>query len=230
VNVPNWANTDIIDAADLVQRSAFPDAVADDIPVARKLVAVFGSGSSRGSAATVVGAESIDSCSSTSAAAEPGAPQAKIIDGKAVTPVEHYTITATFGEVGSWARYHTGLDFAAPIGTPVRAALAGTISHVGFGGAAGSWAGDYVTIKHAGGTSTLYAHMSATYVAEGQLVMTGERIGAIGITGRSFGPHLHFETYPEGVQPGDIYRAIDPARWLAGRGVQESITTQGSAG
>lgn len=71
----------------------------------------------------------------------------------------------------------TGLDFAAPIGTPVRAALAGTVTHAGYCGAAGSWAGDYVTIRHADGTSTLYAHMSATYVVEWQSVMTGQRIG-----------------------------------------------------
>lgn len=87
-----------------------------------------------------------------------------------------------------------------------------------------------MAIKHADGTSTLYAHMSATNVAEGKSVMTGERIGAIGVSGRSFGPHLHFETYPSGDQPGQIYRATDPARWLAERGPRVDGARFGSAG
>jgi murein DD-endopeptidase MepM/ murein hydrolase activator NlpD len=138
--------------------------------------------------------------------------------GKAVTPVEHYTISARFGQVGSWARYHTGLDFAAPIGTPVRAALAGVVTHSGYGTAA-AWAGDYVTIRHFDGTSTLYAHMARHDVRQGQAVTTGLQVGVIGMTGRSFGPHLHFEAYPRGVPPGQIYQAIDPAAWLRARSV-----------
>jgi hypothetical protein len=74
--------------------------------------------------------------------------------GRAVSPVEHYTISARFGQVGSWARYHTGLDFGAPIGTPVRAALAGVVTHAGYGSDA-RWAGDYVTVRHSDATSTL---------------------------------------------------------------------------
>lgn len=136
--------------------------------------------------------------------------------GRAVTPVEHYRITARFGQVGLWARYHTGLDFAAPIGTPVRAALGGVVTHAGYGRA--SWAGKYITLRRPDGTSTLYAHLSATTVMAGESVRTGERIGAIGVTGRSFGPHLHFEVYPRGITPGNIYQAVDPARWLARRG------------
>ncbi|QDP98588.1 M23 family metallopeptidase [Microlunatus elymi] len=139
--------------------------------------------------------------------------------GTAVTPVEHYTLSATFGQVGSWARYHTGLDFAAPIGTEVRAAEAGIITHAGYGNAT-TWAGQYITIKHADDTSTLYAHLSRIDVHQSQSVATGKPIGAVGVTGRSFGPHLHFEVYPEGVSPGDIYRAVDPKEWLERRGVQ----------
>ncbi|WP_188897512.1 M23 family metallopeptidase [Microlunatus endophyticus] len=210
-DVRNWPNLDIIDAADQVQRSAFPDAVADDIPLARQLVAKFDAGKGK-SVASLPNAElTTATCGGTTT---PQQMAQTVAIGKAVTPVEQYTITATFGEVGSWARYHTGLDFAAPIGTPVRAALSGTVTHAGFGGAAASWAGDYVTIKHADGTSTLYAHMSAIFVVSGQAVSTADRIGSIGVTGRSFGPHLHFEAYPKGVQPGAIYRATDPAKWL----------------
>jgi len=223
-DVRNWPNLDIIDAADQVQRSAFPDAVADDIPLARQLVAKFDAGEGKSVASLAKAEPTTTTCGSTTT---PQPAAQAVAAGKAVTPVEHYTITATFGEVGSWARYHTGLDFAAPIGTPVRAALAGTVTHAGFGGPAGSWAGDYVTIKHADGTSTLYAHMSATFVVSGQAVSTADRIGSIGVTGRSFGPHLHFEAYPKGVQPGDIYRATDPARWLSEHDVADGLSRGG---
>lgn len=138
--------------------------------------------------------------------------------GRTTTPIENYTLTATFGQTGSWARYHTGLDFAAPVGTPIRAAAGGTITHSGPGGHADGWAGNYVTIHHADGTQTLYAHMSTTQVTTGQQVQTGQTIGAIGLTGRTFGPHLHFETYPKGVQPGDVYKTTDPQTWLKQQG------------
>lgn len=93
-------------------------------------------------------------------------PQAAIGSSTAVTPVEHYRITARFGQVGVWARYHTGLDFAAPIGTPVRAALGGVVTRAGYGSA--SWAGNYVTIRHPDGASTLYVHMARRDVRQGQ--------------------------------------------------------------
>lgn len=223
-DVRDWPSHDIIDAADQVQRSAFPDAVADDIPLARQLVAKFDTGEGKSASRLMIAGSSSTTCGSTPT---PHRAAQVVAIGKAVTPVGHYTITATFGEVGSWARYHTGLDFAAPIGTPVRAALAGTVTHAGFGGAAGSWAGDYVTIKHSDGTSTLYAHMSAIFVVSGQTVSTADRIGSIGVTGRSFGPHLHFETYPKGVQPGDIYRATDPVKWLERRDVDRRLSPAG---
>lgn len=61
--------------------------------------------------------------------------------------------------------------------------------------------------------------MSAIYVG-GQSVMTAARIEAIGVTGRGFGPHLHFKTYPVRVRPREIYRATCPAKWLAERDVK----------
>lgn len=140
----------------------------------------------------------------------------KVVRG-VVAPVASYTIAATFGQVGIWARYHTGLDFAAPIGTPIRAAAAGEVIHAGRN-ARSSWAGNYVTIRHADGTHTLYAHMSTIAVRVGQTVGAGQGIGAIGMTGRTFGPHLHFETYPAGTTPGRVYQATDPAAWLTARG------------
>lgn len=149
-------------------------------------------------------------------AAKPQAPTSSVPAG-AVVPVARYTISARFGQVGSWSRYHTGLDFAASIGTPVRAADGGVVTHAGYSTMA-SWAGRYVSIRHSDGTSTLYAHLSAATVQPGQTVEAGASIGAIGMTGRTFGPHLHFEAYPRDVEPGDVYRAVDPALWLSRRG------------
>jgi murein DD-endopeptidase MepM/ murein hydrolase activator NlpD len=146
-------------------------------------------------------------------AAKPVEPDTGASDVQAVMPVERYTITARFGQVGSWARYHTGLDFAAAIGTPVRAALGGTVTHSGYRSTA-SWAGDFVTVRHPDGTSTLYAHLARHEVRIGEAVTAGQQIGAIGMSGRSFGPHLHFEVYPQNVSPGRVYLAVDPMSWL----------------
>lgn len=102
------------------------------------------------------------------------------------------------------AALHAGLDLVAPAGTEVRAAAAGTVVSAG-------WRGGYgqlVEIRHASGTSTRYGHLSAILVTEGQQVAVGDRIGRVGSTGRSTGPHLHYET-----RRGD--EAVNPAPFLA---------------
>lgn len=128
-----------------------------------------------------------------------------------------FRLAARFGQTGIWSRYHTGLDFAAPMGTTIHAVDAGVVTHAGSGSA--GWAGHYVTIRHADGKTTLYAHLSAVSVIQGEHVSGGQRIGAVGMTGRTFGPHVHVELYPQGVEPGDVYRATDPAPWLRARGL-----------
>jgi murein DD-endopeptidase MepM/ murein hydrolase activator NlpD len=144
--------------------------------------------------------------------------EAKRQSHRASLPVTSgYRIAARFGDTGSWARYHTGIDFAAPVGTTIHAADSGTITHAGSGSQ--GWAGHYVTIRHADGKSTLYAHMSAVSVRVGERVDGGDRVGAIGMTGRTFGPHVHFELYPAGVTPRNPYDAINPAPWLRARGL-----------
>jgi murein DD-endopeptidase MepM/ murein hydrolase activator NlpD len=129
-----------------------------------------------------------------------------------------YSIAAGFGQVGPWSRYHTGLDFSSPVGTPLHASAAGVVTNAGIGSASG-WAGNYVAIKHADGTHTLLAHMSNVSVRVGQTVSACENVGAVGMTGRTFGAHVHFEVYPAGVEPGDIYNAVNPVPWLKAHGV-----------
>ncbi len=140
--------------------------------------------------------------------------------GKNCLPVvSGYSIAARFGQVGTWARYHTGFDFSAPVGTPLHAPAAGVVTNAGIGPASG-WAGNYVTIKYADGTQVLLAHMSTVSVSTGQTVSACQAVGAIGMTGRTFGPHVHFEVYPAGVEPGDVYRAVDPMGWLNAHGLK----------
>ena len=140
-------------------------------------------------------------------------------NGKSCLPISGgYRIAARFGDVGIWSRYHTGFDFATGVGTPIHAPAAGVVTNAGLGHASG-WAGNYVAIKYPDGTSTLMAHMSTVSVAVGQTVSACQVVGAVGMTGRTFGPHLHFEVYPVGVTPGDLYSAVNPLGWLNAHGL-----------
>lgn len=153
----------------------------------------------------------------TTADVDPG--DVVIGDGGGASPIASgsYRIAARWGAVGSWSRYHTGMDLAAPIGTPIRAAADGVV----VGPAAGAgWAGTHVVIKHADGSHTLYAHMASTAVSPGQQVKAGTLVGVVGMTGRTFGPHLHFEWYPAGTRPGDVYSNKDPYVWMLAQGVR----------
>jgi murein DD-endopeptidase MepM/ murein hydrolase activator NlpD len=99
---------------------------------------------------------------------------------------------------------HTGIDLAAPIGTAVLAAVAGT-ARVGFDS---NGAGLYVLVTVDAHARVFYCHLSAVSVADRSAVSAGQVIGAIGSTGRATGPHLHFEVQVDG-------SAIDPVAWLA---------------
>jgi murein DD-endopeptidase MepM/ murein hydrolase activator NlpD len=132
------------------------------------------------------------------------------------SPVPGAVIGAHFGEYGSWSRYHTGIDFRASHGTPIRAVKAGVVVYAGN---SGDWAGTHVAIKHGDGKTTMSSHMSSMAVHAGQTVQAGQIIGRVGETGRAFGAHLHFELYPAGVKYGDVYKAINPQPWLKDNGV-----------
>ena len=102
-------------------------------------------------------------------------------------------ITSYFGyrihPIYGYSKYHTGLDIGASSGSSIVAANGGTVYSAGWNGGYGLC----VIIDHGGGVMTLYGHCSALYVSAGQTVSRGETIAAVGSTGNSTGPHLHFE-------------------------------------
>lgn len=101
-------------------------------------------------------------------------------------------ITSYFGP--RWGRLHTGIDIAAPHGTSIRAAAAGRVTYAG-------WYGNYgrcVILDHGRGLQTLYAHAHEVLVTVGESVAQGQVIARVGTTGRSTGPHLHFEVRVSG--------------------------------
>jgi murein DD-endopeptidase MepM/ murein hydrolase activator NlpD len=115
-----------------------------------------------------------------------------------VRPVEGQ-LTSPFGERahamgGGGTQFHAGVDISVPTGTPVQAAQAGTVVFAGYNGAYGK----VVKLDHAHGFSTLYAHNSRLLVHVGQRVNAGQVICLSGSTGRSTGPHLHFEVHKDG--------------------------------
>lgn len=106
------------------------------------------------------------------------------------------TVSSSFGM--RWGRMHEGLDIAADLGTPIYAALDGTVTYAG-------WASGYgklIKLKHKDGIETYYGHCNKLLVSQGQNVKKGEKIGEVGSTGNSTGPHLHFEVRVNGV-PND---------------------------
>jgi murein DD-endopeptidase MepM/ murein hydrolase activator NlpD len=111
------------------------------------------------------------------------------------------TVTSEFGS--RWGRRHEGIDIAAPTGTPIRAAKAGTVIFVGQQGGYGN----ITIVDHGSGLSTTYPHQSRFGTSEGADVAQGEVIGYVGCTGSCTGPHLHFETRVGG-------SAVNPRRYL----------------
>ncbi|WP_329099803.1 M23 family metallopeptidase [Streptomyces sp. NBC_01439] len=132
-------------------------------------------------------------------------------------PLEKYTLSATFGKGGNmWSHKHSGQDFAVPVGTPVKAAAAGTVVKAGpNGGGDGPAYGNAIVIKHANNTYSQYAHLSKIQVKIGQKVNASQRIALSGNTGNSSGPHLHFEirTTP------NYGSAVNPVAFLRTNGV-----------
>jgi murein DD-endopeptidase MepM/ murein hydrolase activator NlpD len=120
-------------------------------------------------------------------------------------PTSGYRLTARFGMAGGlWSSNHTGLDFAAPSGTPIVAVANGVITETGSAGAYGNQ-----TIQTLDdGTEIWYCHQTEIGVNVGDRVISGQQIGTVGSTGNSTGPHLHLEVRPGGGDPVDPYQAL----------------------
>ena len=115
-------------------------------------------------------------------------------------------LTSGFG--ARWGTSHQGLDIAAPIGTPIRVPLDGTVIDSGPASGFGQW----VRVRHDDGTVTVYGHISESHVSVGDSVSAGDVIAEVGNEGRSTGPHLHFEVVVDGTK-------VNPQPWLDERGV-----------
>jgi murein DD-endopeptidase MepM/ murein hydrolase activator NlpD len=155
------------------------------------------------------------------------------------TPIDGARLSSGFGArrhpILGYTRMHKGVDFAAPTGTPIYAAGDGTVEIVeterGFG--------KYIRIRHNGQLSTAYAHMSRfARLAPGARVKQGEIIGYVGSTGRSTGPHLHYEVLVDGAQVNPLSVDLPTGNRLEGRDlaafhrrveeIDRAIATEGS--
>lgn len=128
-------------------------------------------------------------------------------NGKLSNPCPSAYISSEFGgrtsPGGIGSTNHKGRDYATASGSPIYASASGTVTTVSYNGARGN----YVVINHGNGLSTLYQHCSAIYVSAGQSVSAGQNIAAVGTTGASTGPHLHFEVWVNGTP-------VDPRLYL----------------
>ena len=155
-----------------------------------------------------------------SSAAKPATPKKATAAAETTSTVNGFSAPLSGASLGTgykvagsmWSSgYHTGVDFAAATGTPLKAVGAGTVVSAGWGGAYGN----QVVIQLADGYYAQYAHLSSLSVSSGQTVTGGQQIGLSGATGNVTGPHLHFEirTTP------DYGSDVDPVAYLRAKGV-----------
>ncbi len=146
-------------------------------------------------------------------------------DGKSVrkgmlrTPMDGARISSGFGmrmhPILGYSRMHRGIDFAAPIGTPIYAAGDGTIE---FAGVQGGY-GNYLKIAHQNGYASAYGHLKgyAKGIRQGSRVKQGQVIAYVGMSGMSTGPHLHYEILANGTQVNPVQTKFLPNKQLAGK-------------
>lgn len=127
-------------------------------------------------------------------------------------PKDQYRVTAPFGKMldpfTKEERMHRGIDLKAKLGTDVYSAAEGTVINVNFNVEKGEGSGIFLEIQHADGFATRYTHLNEILVAEGQRIQQGQVIAKVGSSGRSTGPHLHFELWQDGVP-------VNPAGFLS---------------
>ena len=129
-------------------------------------------------------------------------------------PMKLVRITSTYGmrhhPILGYTKMHRGVDYGAPLGTPVMAVGDGTVIQAGYAGANGNLVG----IRHANGYTTWYAHLSKILVRKGQRVHQKDYIGKVGSTGRSTGPHLHYAIKKDGRHINPLSLKLPPRRPL----------------
>lgn len=182
LSVDGWERMPLWEAAQTVQRSAFPMAYADHEPLAAEIVRRL-SGTTAGCEPVRVG------------------PWGSPVDGD-------FVLTSSFGwrvsPTRGGADFHTGQDFARPEGSPVRTVARGVVVSAGWSGSYGN----LVRVRHSGGLESWYAHLSVVDVTVGDEVASGDQLGAVGSTGNSTGPHLHLEIRVDG-RPTDPMRWLN---------------------
>ncbi|MEV4536887.1 M23 family metallopeptidase [Asanoa sp. NPDC049518] len=212
VKIRGWERMSLTDAAQAVQRSAFPDAYAKHEPDAAEIVNLLADGAAR-----AVGANATLSCAAMGDVAASG-----------------WTAPVKAGLVSGFRTAerpsHQGVDLGASRGDDILAAAAGTVivsrcdndSQPPFrcdrdGSPSTPGCGWYVDIKHAGEVITRYCHMLfRPKVQVGQTVAAGQPIGIVGTSGHSSGPHLHFEVHLNGDRSSS--GATEPMKWMREKG------------
>ena len=201
LEVPGWASMEVTEAGQAVQRSAFPDAYADDVDLASSLLGAGPSADAEGQPAVYYGGMAGGGCSGPSD-----------VTGQVVQPLPasaSYVDQANWGNSGAhWESTHTGTDFSAACGTPVRASTDGVVTVRTDQAWSGRWLLQITTPN--GGVTTWYAHMQDLLVDSGDRVTAGQPVGEVGTLGNSTGCHLHFEVRTEEAPEG-----VDPTQWLA---------------
>ncbi|AKK10684.1 M23 family metallopeptidase [Corynebacterium uterequi] len=137
---------------------------------------------------------------------DPAAQLSSFAGGKVAKPANGI-LSSGFGM--RWGAMHAGIDIANAVGTPIFAVMDGTVIDSGPAQGYGQW----IRILHDDGSVSVYGHMETLNVGVGQRVAAGQLIAGMGSRGFSTGPHLHFEIHPAGMG------AVDPAPWLAARGI-----------
>ena len=148
------------------------------------------------------------------------------VDNGGAAPLQSMNVSSAWHKPGSWAAgYHTGVDLSASIGTKIMSVNSGRVVEASSGGRYGGAYGKHVVVK-TGGREFLYAHMNSINVSKGDQVREGQLLGKSGNTGRSFGPHLHFEVRKS---PYNYKDDVDPMPYLKGKGTL-SNSTGGASG
>lgn len=150
------------------------------------------------------------------------------------TPIDGARLSSGFGmrrhPILGYSKLHAGVDFAAPRGTPIYAAGDGTVKRANYFGSFGN----YIAIRHANGYETAYAHLNgfARGIKAGTRVRQGQVIGYVGTTGRSTGPHLHYEVHVNGKKMNPLALKVPTGRKLEGtelaafKARRETLATQ----